>query len=119
MRLSALLCLLLLAGVACKEKSTPQEEAPSVQQEKAAITSSADNSAADSDSSLDKERLASVFAGMWCINKRRDRKGLSELLAKHQFSQASEWAAQWSKLSARDPKWAEETMVRVINEGCK
>lgn len=119
MRLSVILCLLILGLVSCKEKSVSEEKPAVEKQEQAATSSAVDKPTAESGKSLDRERLASVFSGMWCINKRRDRKGLSELLAKHQFGAASEWAAQWSQMSARDPKWAEETMVRVINEGCK
>lgn len=115
---TVLLFLSLLLSAGCQDKS--QTEAPKASStEKKASAPQLEKTSASAEAVPDRERLAAVFSGMWCINKQRDRSGMAQLLALHKFRDAAQWASQWSQLSTSDPMWTEETMVRVINAGCK
>ncbi|HIA02158.1 MAG TPA: hypothetical protein EYN66_09640 [Myxococcales bacterium] len=114
---TVLLFLSLLLSAGCKDTSQTEAQKASSTEKKASVAPQLEKAPAAS--VPDRERLAAVFSGMWCINKQRDRSGMAKLLALHKFKDAAQWAAQWSQLSTSDPKWTEETMVRVINTGCK
>ena len=116
---TAFLFLSLLLSAGCKDKSETEDPKASATDKKASVAPQLEKAPASAAAVPDRERLAAVFSGMWCINKQRDRSGMAKLLALHKFKDAAEWAAQWSQLSTSDPKWTEETMIRVINAGCK